>query len=115
MEPRPRRTSPPITGTIDALVRVTFVDSLDNFGGNVSRLGRLVFFRDLVQTRFGRGAALPLSPPLEPLLRVLLLECDVDRLLQSFGHVFLSVLYSHNFGESFELVLEIPIGEKNEN
>ena len=48
VEPCPRRTSPPITATIDALVRVTFVDSLENLGGNVSRLGRAVFFRDLV-------------------------------------------------------------------
>ena len=52
------------------------------------------------------------SPPLEPLLRVFLLERDVERRLQNIGHAFLSVFYSHNFGEPFELILETPIGGK---
>ena len=53
----PRRTSPPVTASIDALVPVTFVDAPDNLGGNMSRLGGLVFFSHLVERDVARRLA----------------------------------------------------------
>jgi len=53
---------------------------------------------------------LPLSTPLELLLRVFLLERDVECLRQNLCPVLLSVLDAHYFGEPLEFVLEFLVG-----
>ena len=58
--------------------------------------------------------AAPFLPPLELLFRVLFLEGDVEGLLENIRHVFLNILDTENFGESLELVLEVPIGREAE-
>jgi len=62
-----------------------------------------------VQTRF---RFVPLLAPLEFLLRVFLVERDVERLPDDLRHVLLGVLDTENFGQAFELVLEIAIGSE---
>ncbi len=56
----------------------------------------------LVQTSF-RASRLSLLPPLELLLRVLLLEGEIERLLDDLRHVSGSTLNTENLGEPFEL------------
>ena len=112
VQAHPRRTSPPIWPPIYTLISIPLVNALRNLGGNVTRLRRVVFLRDLVRTRFGRGAVLPLSSPLELLLRVFLLERDVECRLQNFSHMLLSVDDAYYFCEPLEFVLEFLVRGK---
>ena len=119
----PRPASPSIMAFVFALMVSTGVDSLDDLGGNVSRPGRLVFhsrharrdiLRHLVRTKLGSGCLLPHLPPLELPSWVFFLEGDVESLLQNLRHMPLSILHTHDFGQSLELLFEAPIGREPE-
>ena len=69
----------------------------------------------LVRTRLGFGCLLPRRPPLELPLWVFFIEGDVQSLLQDLGHESLGILHTHDFGQSLELLFEVPVGSEAEN
>ena len=62
-------------------------------------------FRHLVRTRLGFGYLLPRLPPFELPLWIFFVEGNVQSLLQDLRHMLLSILHTHDFGQSLELSL----------
>jgi hypothetical protein len=50
------------------------------------------------------------EPPLELLLRILLLERDVHGLLNDLGYMLQGILHTKDFSQTLELRLEVPVG-----